>query len=103
MNASASGYPVSVLSVGPRPRPGGLHRSSTPWVVGWGLSLGPWPLLAVLTMKWAPWVRLAIAVAQRISLIVHWLWVSLVKNRWILSTPMAFRAFAVYATELESE
>jgi len=47
------------------------------------LSFGPWPLPAVLTMKWAPCVFLAIFVAQRISLIVHWLWVSLVKNPWI--------------------
>ena len=95
MNASTYGYPVLVLSSGPSPRPGGLHRSSTPWVVGWGLSFGPRPLLAVLTMKWAPWVRLATLVAQRISLIVHWLWVSLVKKPWILLTPMALRAFAV--------
>ena len=57
--------------------------------------MGPWPLLAVLTMKWAPWVRLATCVAHRISLIVHWLWVSLVKKPRILSTPIALSTLAV--------
>ena len=51
-----------------------------PWVVGWGLSSGPRPFWAVLTMKWAPWVSFEILVAQRTSLMVQLVWVSLVKK-----------------------
>ena len=53
-------------------------------------------------MKCAP-VRLAIFVAHATVLLVHWLWVSLVKKPRMLFTSIAFRTLAVYPTELESE
>ena len=66
-----------------------------PCVLGCGLSSGPRPLSAVLTMKCAPWVSLEILVAQRTSLIVQFRWVSLVKKPRILRTPIALRIRAV--------
>ena len=94
-NASTWAKPVVVVGSGPIPRPGGLQSTSLPWLTRlWGRS-GPRPLVAVLTMKWAPWVIRETFMPQRISSIVQLLWVSLVKKPRICRTPEALSTRAV--------
>jgi hypothetical protein len=79
-NASTRANPVCVVGNGPMPRLGGLQRSLVPWVTGCGFFFGPRPFSPVLTMKWAPWTWRETFMAHRISLIVQFSCVSLVKK-----------------------
>jgi hypothetical protein len=94
-NASAWANPVVVVGGGPIARPGGLQRTSLPFLTRlWGRS-GPLPFWAVLTMKFAPPVLAETFWAQWISSIVQLMCVSLVKNPRMFRTPAAFRTLAV--------
>ena len=95
MNASTCGKPGAGRRRGPSPRPGGLQRSSLPCVARVRVELRAVAVLGGVDDEVGAVGRREIFSAQRISLIVQFRWVSLVKKPRILPTSTAFSARAV--------